>query len=124
MSKVISNQTKIEALEREVNRLKKMNRAKTMVLSILSHNAIPPLLYMKKITAFTLEKWGTLKENDLKECAILMKESSESLYGLSRSILDWTRNQPGFKVKARKKSRSDRCVVYTHALMGFFLSFF
>lgn len=88
--------SRIKALERENDRLRKMNRAKALVLSILAHNALPSLYHMKNITGNSLGKWEEMTNEELKKCAVLMSESSDSLYKLSENILEWTRSQSGF----------------------------
>ena len=94
-------------LQREVDRLRHMNDIKSKMFSMISHNMIAPLQYMKNITGYTNENWEDLKDEELKECAQIMHESSESLLNLSQSILDWNENMTSEEHKASEVSLSD-----------------
>ena len=87
--KVISEKNKLD----EIARLKKMNQTKARVFAIVAHNVLAPLRFMSGITDFSLENWDTMNNDDLKRCAMIMKESSQSLLELSTAVMEWSKNE-------------------------------
>ena len=73
------------------------------IISIIAHNVKGPIKYMQYITDYTLQNWGELNPDDLKECAQAINDSARRINEQLVDIMNWARVQDGSFNPAKRR---------------------
>lgn len=99
--KVLANKNRGISVQNK--ELELANQNKQRIFSIISHDLINPFNTVLGFSAILEEDFDNLSKNKQKEYVKIIKDSSQTNYKLTKSLLDWARLQEGL-ITANKTS--------------------
>ncbi|MBK9290738.1 MAG: PAS domain S-box protein [Bacteroidetes bacterium] len=82
-----------EAVRNSESQLRELNAQKDKLFSIIAHDLRSPISAFMNLTGLFVEDINDMSREEMKEIAVGMNRSAESLYGLLDNLLQWSRMQ-------------------------------
>ncbi len=88
-----------KAIEKQIQentaQLEITNSTKDKFFSIIAHDLKNPLSGFRDIASMLYDNYDSFEEDKRKECILMIKNSSTSLFALLENLLEWSRSQRG-----------------------------
>lgn len=96
---VFRNIEQRKAIEKQINekthQLEITNSTKDKFFSIIAHDLKNPLSGFRDISSMLYDNYDVFDEQKRKECILMIKNSSTSVFQLLENLLEWSRSQRG-----------------------------
>lgn len=81
-----------DRLKKSEANLTMLNATKDRYFSVIAHDIKNPLSSLLNLSQIIIEKFDTLKDNEIQEFQNMIHESASNLYNLLENLLNWARN--------------------------------